>query len=93
GALSHEKGSRKLPEAKVSAQPYGTPWYDRPTIVVLLLIGLFPLGFYALYRNSKFSMGIKSLLIVGWVLLVIIYLVLLTGKILPEAGLHFLLSV
>ncbi|MGO9569245.1 MAG: hypothetical protein ACLP5H_17050, partial [Desulfomonilaceae bacterium] len=93
GALSHEKGSRKLPEAKVSAQPYGTPWYDRPTIVVLLLIGLFPLGLYALYRNSTFSTGIKSLLIVGWVLLVIIYLMLVTGEILPETGLRLILSV
>jgi hypothetical protein len=84
-ALSHEKGSSTLPEAKVSAQPYETPWYDRPTLVVLLLIGLFPLGLYALYRNSTFSAGIKSLLIVGWVLLVIIYLVLISGQILPEA--------
>ena len=83
--LSHEKGSSALPEAKVSAQPYETPWYDRPTLVVLLLIGLFPLGLYALYRNSRFSAGIKSLLIVGWVLLMIIYLVLISGQILPEA--------
>jgi hypothetical protein len=90
-ALSHEKNSKTQLERKVSAETYKTPWYDRPTIVVLLLIGLFPLGLYALYRNSRFSTGIKSLLIVGWVLLVTIYLMLVTGKILPEAGLRFLL--
>ncbi len=91
-AVSHEKSSKTLPEPKVSTQPYETLWYDRPAIVVLLLIGLFPLGLYALlYRNSTFSTGIKSLLIVGWVLLLIIYIMLVTGKILPEAGLRFLL--
>jgi hypothetical protein len=91
-AVSLEKSSKTLPEPKVSTQPYETPWHDRPAIVVLLLIGLFPLGLYALlYRNSTFSTGIKSLLIVGWVLLLIIYIMLVTGKILPEAGLRFLL--
>jgi len=82
-ALSHEKRSKTVPEAKVRAEPYKTPWYDRPDIVVILLTGLFPLGLYALYRNSTFSRGIKSLLIVGWILLVMIYIALVTGKILP----------
>jgi len=91
-ALSHENSSKTPRAAKVTAGQHETLWYDRPTIVVLLLIGLFPLGLYALYRNTTFSKGIKSLLIVGWVLLVIIYLMLVTGKILPEAGLSFLLT-
>ena len=80
-AISHEKSSKTLPEARVSVVQYETPWYDRATIVVLLLIGLFPLGLYAIYRNSTFSTGIKSLLIVGWVLLIIIYLMRISGKI------------
>jgi sulfur carrier protein ThiS len=92
-AISYEMSSKTLPEAKVSAERNEAPWYDRPTIVVLLLIGLFPLGLYALYRNSTFSTGIKSLLIGGWVLLVIIYLMLVTEKILPETGVRFLLRV
>jgi len=92
-ALSYEKNSKMLPVAKASAEPYETQWYDRPTIVVLLLIGLFPMGFYALYRNSTFSTVIKSLLIVAWVLLAIIYLMLVSAKIMPEVGLRLLLRV
>ena len=92
-ALSPEKGIRTLPQAKVSVEQHETPWYDRPTVVVLLLIGLFPLGFYALYRNSTFSTGIKPFLIVGWVLLVTIYMMLVCGQILAEDGLRSLLRV
>jgi hypothetical protein len=90
--LSRIEGTKTPSKGKVYSDPDKMSWYDRPTAVVLLLIGLFPLGLYALYRNSTLSARIKSSLIAGWVLLVTIYLVLVFGNIVPE-GLRSLLKV
>lgn len=49
-----------------------SPWHDNPLIVIISLIGLFPLGFYALYLNSKLSTANKGLIIVVWISLVIV---------------------
>ena len=89
-APSCEKSSKVFPQVKRLAKPYETAWYDRAVTVVLLLVGFFPMGIYALYRNSTFSAGIKISLVVGWALLVIIYLMLVFGNIQPEGRLHFL---
>lgn len=47
------------------------PWYDNPSVVMLLLIVLFPLGLYACYRNSSLSSGVKAFAIVACFLLAI----------------------
>jgi hypothetical protein len=49
-----------------------SPWHDNPLIVIISLIGLFPVGFYALYLNSKLSTANKGLIIVVWISLVIV---------------------
>ena len=68
---SGENHNKKFEEAKENLKRLSIPWFDRPVIVALLLIALFPLGFYALYRNSTFSTAGKVLMTVGWVMLAI----------------------
>ncbi len=53
-----------------------TVWYDCPLTTVLLLIGFFPLGFYALYRNSRLSGASKFGIVVAWALLLLVCLIL-----------------
>ncbi len=87
-AASPDRTDEKRREAAHwGAATFETRWYNKAFIVLLLLIGLFPLGLYALYRNSTFSAGIKALILVAWVALAITCLVLLSGKILPWLGL------
>ncbi len=74
--ISTGKGNKTSLEARVSPEPHVTPWYDRPTIVMLLLIGLFPLGLYALYRKSTFSIRTKLSMMAAWVLLATICIIL-----------------
>jgi len=52
-------------------------WYDKPWLVILLLIVLFPLGLYTCYRNKTLSTGIKAFAIVTCTLLVIIFITLI----------------
>jgi len=68
---SGENHNKKFQEVRENPKSLMIPWFDKPVIVVLLLIGLFPLGFYALYRNSTFSTTGKVLLTVAWVTLAI----------------------
>jgi uncharacterized protein (DUF433 family) len=53
-----------------------TPYYDRPALVLFLLCSLFPLGMYALYRNSTFSKTMKVVVAAGWVTAVAAVIVL-----------------
>ena len=52
-----------------------SPWHDDPLIVIISLIGLFPLGFYALYLNSKLSRKSKVIITMTWVSLVIVSMI------------------
>lgn len=74
----------KVEDATVPEEPYTRttqteldygsverPWYDNPSVVILLLIVLFPLGLYACYRNSSLSSGVKAFAIVACLLLAI----------------------
>jgi hypothetical protein len=49
-----------------------SPWHDNPLIVIPLLIGFFPLGFYALYLDSKLSRISKVIITMAWISLVIV---------------------
>jgi hypothetical protein len=53
-------------------------WYDDPSIVMLLLIVLFPLGWYACYRNSTLSYEVKAFAIVACFLLIISCLIMIS---------------
>lgn len=71
-------GHGKAPNQKrTDLQPAETPWYDKPLLVLALLIGVFPLGFHALFRNKTLSSRTKGCVVAGWVLLVAISLKLL----------------
>ena len=63
-------------QAEQAPMAFKSPWHDNPLIVIPLLIGFFPLGFYALYLNSKLSTRNKSLITVAWISLAIISLIL-----------------
>lgn len=54
-------------------------WYDNPLLVVLLLIAVFPIGFYALYRNAVISAPTKALIAVVWGLAVALCGLLASG--------------
>ncbi len=56
------------------------PWYDNPSVVIVLLILLFPLGLYACYRNSSLPTGTKALAIVAGLVVVIAFLVLVSTE-------------
>lgn len=48
---SSKSHDEQVPETRKIPESGRITWYDKPVVVALLLIGLFPLGFYALYRN------------------------------------------
>jgi len=52
------------------------PWYDHPLLVILSLIAIFPLGFYALYKNAVISSPTKGLIATVWGLAVILCVLL-----------------
>jgi hypothetical protein len=65
----------KIPQESPYTESSENPWYDRPSIVILFLIGIFPLGLYGLYQTRRFSAVSKSLLIVGWMALTLVFIV------------------
>ena len=58
-------------QAETAKRSFKRPWYDKPYVVTLLLILVFPLGLYACYRNSSLSAGAKAFAIGACLLLVI----------------------
>jgi hypothetical protein len=48
-------------------------WYDKLIILILLLLGFFPLGFYGLYRTRKIAKAAKAFIILGWFTVVAVY--------------------
>jgi len=68
-AFSPEKQDAALDRPKEDKKAVGRSWYDKPWLVILLLIVVFPLGLHACYRNSTLSTGIKAFAILVWILL------------------------
>jgi hypothetical protein len=56
-----------------------TSWYDNALFVVLLMVGLFPLGFFALYRNSTLALEAKAVIAMAWLLLPSALLIMISG--------------
>lgn len=72
-AATNGPSSEPMPES--SQGPKKSPerqWYDNPWILALLLICLFPVGFYALYRNTRLSRGIKAGIACAWLVLAVV---------------------
>jgi hypothetical protein len=67
-----DKSPERPQQAEQASMAIESAWYDNPLIMIVSLIGLFPLGFYALYLNSKLSTANKGLIIVVWISLVIV---------------------
>ncbi|HTY23082.1 MAG TPA: hypothetical protein VMC85_08120 [Desulfomonilaceae bacterium] len=68
-AFSPNKQDAALDRAKEDKRAVERSWYDKPWLVILLLIAVFPLGLYACHRNSTLSTGIKAFAILVWILL------------------------
>jgi hypothetical protein len=62
-------------QAEQAPRDIESPWHDNPLIMIPLLIGFFPLGFYALYINSKLSTKSKIIITLTWVSLVIVSMI------------------
>ncbi len=56
-------------------------WYDRPIVLIPVLIGVFPMGLYGLYRTGRFSTVTKLLFIVGWLAVTLVWVLFLYGRI------------
>ncbi len=72
-----ERSDRKVtPARKKDEQPLPKsgptpvvkpPWYESTLLTTVCLIGCFPLGFYALYRNSRLSNLLKVSIAAAWI--------------------------
>jgi hypothetical protein len=71
----HRIVGAKIPQESPYVESSENPWYDRSSIVILFLIGFFPLGLYGLYRTRRLSVGSKALLIAGWMALTVAFIV------------------
>jgi hypothetical protein len=81
-----DKSPHRPQQAEQAPRDIKSPWHDNPLLVIPLLIGFFPLGFYALYINSKLSRKSKVIITMAWISLVIV------GTIVSSAWLQWPLS-
>jgi hypothetical protein len=70
----------------VPSETAKTPWFDKPALVVLMLIVLFPVGFYGLYRNSKISIVTKIAITALWLLIAVIFAAAILAPMLSSDG-------
>ncbi len=73
-AGSGPKADRTFQRESRDVAPSGDSWYDKPIILILLLLGFFPLGFYGLYRTRRIAKATKAFIILGWVSMVAVYI-------------------
>jgi hypothetical protein len=67
-----DKSPERPQQAEQAPRDIESHWHDNPLIVIVSLISLFPLGFYALYLNSKLSRKSKVIITMVWISLVIV---------------------
>ncbi len=72
-AGSDPKADRKFQRESQEVGRLEDPWYDKPIILILLLLGFFPLGFYGLYRTRRIAKTTKAFIILGWFSVVAVY--------------------
>jgi hypothetical protein len=73
--IPNKNGQKTLaasPEkARKDARGSERVWHDSTPVVLILLITLFPLGLYALYRNISLSQRTKALILLLWAALAV----------------------
>ncbi|MGO9116867.1 MAG: hypothetical protein ACLQPD_04555 [Desulfomonilaceae bacterium] len=74
--LPREKTYTGVMPTKPDDRSFALPWYENPSIVMLLLVLFFPLGLYACYRNSSLSTGVKTFAILACLFLLISLIVI-----------------
>ncbi len=67
-----DKSPERPQQTEQAPRDIESHWHDNPLIVIVSLISLFPLGFYALYLNSKLSIKSKVIITMVWISLVIV---------------------
>jgi hypothetical protein len=75
GPIDFDKiDDKEIHDVKDDNQPetIRTPWFDKPALIALLLIVLFPVGFFGLYKNSKLSVVEKTAWTLAWMFFAII---------------------
>jgi hypothetical protein len=70
--------NNEVQEATENAGNAGMRWYNKPLFVVLSLICFFPLGFYALNRNSTLSGRNKMFMTITWLALAVLCLLVVS---------------
>jgi hypothetical protein len=75
-ATPPDNGAHRPQQMKQSAPVVESHWHDNPLVLIITLICVFPLGFYALYLNSRMSGRDKTLIIFIWISLVFVSLIL-----------------
>jgi hypothetical protein len=58
---------RGVREPRQNARQGEPAWYNNHAVLGFLLIALFPLGFYGLYRNVALSSRVKAVILLAWV--------------------------
>jgi hypothetical protein len=71
-----DNGAHRPQQVKQSPPVVESHWHDNPLVLIITLICVFPLGFYALYLNSRLSGRDKRLIIFIWISLVFVSLTL-----------------
>jgi hypothetical protein len=61
--------------------PSAGTWYDQPIVLGLVLLGLFPLGFYGLYQTRTIAPATKGFIILAWFALAVVWGLVFCGTI------------
>ncbi len=72
GGISRQHGERRVYAFEPTEPPdEKVPWYENRAAVIVLMIVLFPVGLYALYRTPRFSASLKGGIGILWAIVVI----------------------
>jgi hypothetical protein len=63
-------------DSRQNARQGESAWYNNHAVLGFLLIALFPLGFYGLYRNVALSSRVKAVILLAWVGIAVVSLLL-----------------
>ncbi len=80
-AASGQNPAIKLQKEDRDVGPLEDSWYDKPIILILLLLGVFPLGFYGLYRTRRIVTATKVFMILGWLAVAAVCVLIFYGHV------------
>ncbi len=79
--VSGQKGDETFQRESRDVGPLEHSWYDKPMLLILLLLGIFPLGLYGLYRTRRMSAPTKTFIILGWLAVAVVWVLVFFGEI------------